>query len=246
MTHKQHTRFPQLRSRTLLVVLLAAVLVLTGCSEIYNMEEQPRIADPYADSPEFGVAARDLDPNAVPVGFLREDTHFYQGRVDGSLATEFPIEITQEVLTEGQRQYNAFCAICHGYAGYGDGVLADEGLVGIQSFHTDELRARQVGYHYDVITNGVGQMFSYGSRIEPANRWAIVAYVRALQLSQYADTSELPEDILSDLEANVSGPVDPTSAEAMTMDDDMPMQAEAEADATEQPEPAATEAMEDQ
>jgi mono/diheme cytochrome c family protein len=142
-----------------------------------------------------------LDPNAVPVGFLREDNHLYAGLVDGEPAETLPFELTQDVLDEGQRQYQAFCAPCHGIAGYGDGVISLEGFPRPASYHTAELRAQPVGHFFQVITNGVGNMYSYASRISPENRWAIAAYIRALQISQEADFATLPDEVQAQFES---------------------------------------------
>lgn len=193
LTNERHTGFSAIRS---LLILVMAVLVIAGCS---NMEEQPKLDEPYQSSQTFGRAARELLPEAVPVGFERADDHFYAGIVDGEWAAEFPIEITAEVLAQGQKRYNEFCSVCHGLDGYGEGVISLEGFPQPASYHTDLLRSAPVGYLYAVITEGRGTMFSYASRIEPSDRWAIVAYIRALQLSQNAPVESLPEDAQDEL-----------------------------------------------
>jgi len=107
--------------------------------------------------------------------------------------------VTVELLQRGQQQYNAFCAPCHGKSGDGQGMIAQRGLALRRqpaSYHTDRLRGMPVGYFYDVITNGYGVMYSYASRIAPEDRWAIAAYIRVLQQSQYTRVNELtPEDL---------------------------------------------------
>ena len=173
------------------VLFAVLALSLASCG---NMRDQAKIKT-YDASPNFGNAARTLSEGTVPVGFLREDSVMYRGVTEtGELTTEFPMEITQEVLQEGRRQYEAFCAPCHGYGGYGDGVVALEGYPqpAPVSYHIDRLREAPNGYFYQVISDGVGQMFSYAARITPENRWAIVAYIRALQISQNVPLSELP------------------------------------------------------
>jgi len=211
------------------VVLVLALLLVAGCTEIGNMQEQDKLHKPYSESPNFDVAAPELEPNAVPIGagflqegredpaFLQADTHFYMGMVEDELAEDFPpnFEITESVLAEGQRQYEGFCSPCHGYSGYGDGVLTQEGLIKPASFHTDDLRSRPVGSLYNTITNGQGNMFSYGGRISPENRWAIVAYMRALQLSEYAELSALSDDMQTAFEAATT---DEDAAPASDMD----------------------------
>lgn len=193
--------FPQFSTNRLSVApkfwvlaMLAALLMVTGCTEIGNMKDQPKYADPYAESNNFDVAAPELDPNAVPVGFLREDAHLYEGRVDGAFATTFPIELTEEVLQEGQRLYNVVCSVCHGYAGYGQGVVAQEGFV-VPSLHTEASRNAPVGVFYLIISQGRGAMYNKASLLTPEERWAVIAYVRALQLAEYAQVDTLPSDI---------------------------------------------------
>lgn len=176
---------------TLFLSLTLGLLILAGCD---NMAEQPKLAKPYAESPTFGRAAREILPETVPVGHLNEDEHFYEGIVDGQVADTMPFEITQEHLENGKVNYEAFCAPCHGYSGYGDGVITQEGFQAL-SYHTDRLRGEPVGYFYQIITYGVGNMFDYAARIEPEQRWEIVAYIRAMQLSQYAVLDELPESL---------------------------------------------------
>lgn len=180
----------------LLLCVLAAV-VMVGCQ---NMQVQPKLAEPYDSSPLFGRAAREILPEAVPVGHLNTDEHLYEGVVDGDLATTFPFPISREVLERGQKQYDAFCTPCHGYSGYGNGVIAQEGLMP-PSFHTDDYRSSPVGHYYQVITYGWGVMFDYAARIKPEDRWAIVAYIRALQMSQNAAYADLPVKVQAQIDA---------------------------------------------
>lgn len=175
--------------------LVLLLLLITGCTEIGNMQEQPKLHSPYDESDEFGAAARDLDPNAVPVGFLRDDDHFYTGIVDEEFVEDFPMEITEEMLIDGESKYNGFCSPCHGYSGYGDGVLAREGFPPPASFHNEDIRNQPVGHYFDVITNGQLSMFSYAARLEPAERWAVIAYIRAMQLSQFVALEDLPASL---------------------------------------------------
>jgi mono/diheme cytochrome c family protein len=183
---------------TLLLCLAFGVLVLVGCG---NMRDQPKFSEPYDSSPLFGSAARELEPNAVPVDLVREDSYLYEGTVNGEFVEGYPFEVTLDVLEEGRRQYEGFCSPCHGYGGYGDGVVAAEGYPqpAPASYHIDRLRDAPNGYYYQVITQGQGQMFSYASRIAVEDRWAIVAYIRALQFSQNAQFDELPAELQSEL-----------------------------------------------
>jgi mono/diheme cytochrome c family protein len=107
----------------------------------------------------------------------------------GGAATEtdgnvFPYPVTKEMLDRGQERFQIFCSMCHGLTGYGDGMVVRRGYKRPPSYHTDDLRAKPIGHYFDVITNGWGTMPSYSDQIPPQDRWAIIAYVRALQLSQ--------------------------------------------------------------
>ena len=123
---------------------------------------------------------------------------FYYGRTaDGSLVQNIPIEVTGDLLARGQERFGIYCTPCHGLAGDGRGIVAvGNGGQGygfaVPSYHTEGLRARPDGYIYDVILNGVNTMPSYGHEMAPVDRWAVVAYVRALQLSQDAPAEDVP------------------------------------------------------
>jgi len=198
-----------MRTIKMLLGATLGLLLLAGCN---NLAVQPKLANPYAESPNFDTAARLLDEGAVPVGHLNEDTGFYTGSNDGIIGegyiTELPIEITQDVLLRGQSQYEAFCTPCHGYAGYGNGVLSLEGLRSSDSYeynapasyHDAELVNAPVGRLYQAIAYGVGNMYSYSSRVQPEDRWAIVAYIRALQLSQNASVADVPAEVQAELD----------------------------------------------
>ncbi len=109
------------------------------------------------------------------------------------LVTEMPFPVTADVLARGQQRFNTFCAPCHARTGYGDGMIVRRGFSPPPSLHDERLVNAPVGHFYDVITNGYGRMYSYASRIRPVDRWAIVAYIRALQLSQNATIDDVPE-----------------------------------------------------
>lgn len=188
-----------LRSRVLLISI-AALAALVGCQ---NMQVQPKLAEPYDSSPLFGRASREILPEAVAVGHLNDDTHLYEGLVDGELATTFPYPVTRDMLERGQQQYEQFCTACHGYSGYGDGVVVLEGYPRVaQSYHAEDFRDAPVGRIYRAITYGYGIMYSYAARVGVEDRWAIVAYIRALQYSQNAPIDALP----AEMQAQVSAP----------------------------------------
>ncbi|GIV79310.1 MAG: hypothetical protein KatS3mg050_3704 [Litorilinea sp.] len=182
----------------ILAGLLLAGLLLTGCAG--RMRAQPRY-EPLAASTFFddGAAARPLVPHTVARGLAYTDTLRYTGRMEGAPAELFPFPVTLEVLQRGQERYNIFCSPCHGYDGSGDGMIVRRGLKHPPSFHSDRLRNLPPGYLFNVITNGFGTMYSYGDRIQPDDRWAIVAYIRALQLSQHVSVEELPPEIRQQL-----------------------------------------------
>jgi mono/diheme cytochrome c family protein len=118
---------------------------------------------------------------------------------DTAAATRFPFAITAEVLARGETQYNISCSPCHGRTGYGDGMVVRRGFPRPPSYHTEQLRNAANEHIYDVITNGFGRMWSYADQVEPRNRWAVAAYIRALQLSQNASLAEVPADKQSQL-----------------------------------------------
>jgi mono/diheme cytochrome c family protein len=125
---------------------------------------------------------------------MSDNAAFSTGKVNGELVTTIPVEVTKEMLLAGQRTFNNFCAMCHGYGGNGDGSVARKGMPAV-SLHSPELRAAPVGYFFDVITNGKGKMLHLATQIQPYQRWTVVAYLRALQLSQYAALDKLPADL---------------------------------------------------
>lgn len=183
-------------TRRLFVVSIAVLaLVLAACG---NLREQPKFNKAYDASPLFDTAARQLDVNAVPIGYARQDAHLSYGLDEsGEYAMGFPFELTEEDLAEGRRLFEGYCAMCHGYGGYGDGVVALEGYPqpAPASFHIDRLRDAPEGYYFDVITNGQGQMYDYAARVQEADRWRIIAYIRALQVSQSVPFDSLSEDL---------------------------------------------------
>ena len=122
------------------------------------------------------------------------DTHYYQGMIDGQLASTLPVTVTQELLARGQERFNIFCSPCHDQTGSGNGMIVKRGLKQLPSFHQQRLRDIQVGHFYDVITNGFGVMYSYASRIPVEDRWAIAAYIKVLQLSQNVEFDQLPAE----------------------------------------------------
>ena len=125
----------------------------------------------------------------------------FSGKAEnGEWLTEFPIEINHELMEVGQAKFNIFCYTCHGYSGDGNGITKSYGMVATPSYHDDRIREMAVGEIYNTATHGKGQMNGYGAKLRPEERWAIVAYVRALQLSQNAKLQDVPQEFRSELE----------------------------------------------
>ncbi len=146
-------------------------------------------------------ASRTPVAGTVARGQLRTDDHMYKGiDANGQIATTLPAEIqlTQALVERGRERYNIYCIACHGGAGYADGTVVQRGLLPPPSFHEDRLRNAPIGHFYQVMTNGVRNMMPYASQIEPRDRWAIAAYVRALQLSQGATVSQIPAEVAAE------------------------------------------------
>lgn len=177
------------------------LLVLTtvvGCHT--DMWVQPKTA-PLEDSSFFAdkSSARPLVAGTVARGHLEEDTPFFTGRDDnGQLVTDIPVKFNsakefREFLLRGQERFNIYCTPCHGRLGNGQGMISKRGLSLRRppaDYHTDRLRNMPIGHFFDVMTKGYGVMFSYASRVEPQDRWAIAAYIRALQLSEHASSTD--------------------------------------------------------
>jgi len=190
----------------LLLLLFAGLLVITGCRR--DMQDQPKMK-PYRGTSFFGDATSMRQPidGTIPRGQLRSDTEYYTGkkaRAAGATATPatqqptagaqansfpddvdtFPFPVTKEIVDRGRQRYDIFCSACHGLTGNGDGMIVRRGFRRAASFNDDRLRQAPVGHFFDAITNGWGAMPSYAPQIPVQDRWAIITYVRALQLSQ--------------------------------------------------------------
>lgn len=183
------------------VVLLAACGV-AGCDNTMrqDMANQPRV-NPLAPSEFFadGRSERPAIENTVARGSIENDALLVPKD-----SNAFPLPLTKEILQRGKERYNIFCTPCHGIQGDGQGMVAMRGMKHPPSYHQERLRAEPNGYLYDVVTNGFGAMYGYSSQISPRDRWAIVAYVRALQLSRNAPVGELPAGLKEKLMAGGS------------------------------------------
>ncbi len=148
-----------------------------------------------------GQAMRPSVVGTVARGELRADDAFYRGMVDSVWVAEIPMTLTTETLERGRERYNIYCAPCHGYSGMGDGAIAqraDQLQEGTwtppSSLHTELVRPREPGHLFATISNGIRNMPPYGHQISEQDRWAIVAYIKALQLTQHAKLEDLPAD----------------------------------------------------
>ena len=166
------------------------------------MHDAPRY-DPLEASAIFrnGASAQPLVEGTVPRGQLNQDELLATGKVDGQVVNEFPFAITRADLDRGEQRFNIYCSPCHGRTGEGNGMIVQRGYRQPPSYHADRMRQAPAGYYVDVMTNGFGVMPDYRMQITPDDRWRIVAYIRALQLSRQATTADVPPAELTRLEA---------------------------------------------
>ena len=175
--------------------LLAGLLLTTlaGCrQEMYDQPKYKTLGESsfYADR----RASRPLPEGTVARGWLRADPRLSEGKDGRVLATALPMPLTRELLLRGRERFNIFCSPCHDRTGGGRGMVVRRGYQPPPSLHVERLRDAPVGHFFDVMTNGLGAMPDYASQIPVEDRWAIAAYVKALQLSQYAPASDVPPE----------------------------------------------------
>ncbi|HTB14883.1 MAG TPA: cytochrome c [Bryobacteraceae bacterium] len=182
------------------LAFVIASLCLAGCRQ--DMHDQPRYK-PLAGTAFFGDgrSARPVIEGTVARGHLRTDSVRYAGKVDGQDVDVFPFPITASDLERGQQRFNIYCSPCHSRIGDGNGIVVLRGFRQAASYHTDRLIKAPAGHFFDVITNGFGAMPSYASRVEPDDRWRIVAYIRVLQVSESATIQDVPADKRAQMEA---------------------------------------------
>lgn len=190
---------------TRLVVLGGVLVLLTACGHplafrqwMYN---QPK-AKYYRGSEFFEDqrSARQPVPGSVAVGNVQTDEFFYTGRIDGEEVDAMPFPVTREVLDRGQEQYEIYCASCHGISGYGNGMVARRGGTPPANYHSEYQLEQPLSHYYVVMTEGYRNMYPYNQKMSAEDRWAVAAYIRALQLSQTSDVSELPFDVVNPAE----------------------------------------------
>jgi mono/diheme cytochrome c family protein len=189
--------------RRLLLALPLVAFASAGCRQ--DMHDQPKYK-PFRESEMFADhrSARPLVAGTVARGSLREDSVYFTGKVGNDFVAEIPVKVTPELLARGQERFQIFCSPCHGRTGRGDGMIVQRGFKAPSSYHVDRLRAMPIGYFYDVITNGYGAMADYSAQVPPADRWAIAAYVRTLQYSQYAPVADVPADERGELDKSLA------------------------------------------
>jgi len=183
---------------SLTLSLCLCLLTVCGCGSLrQDMANQPR-QNPLSPASFFqdGRAARPIIDNTVIRGSVDDDALFIPKD-----SNAFPLPVTAELLARGQDRYKIFCSPCHGLQGDGQGMVTMRGMKHPPSYHQDRVRNEPNGYFFDVITNGFGAMNGYSAQLTPHDRWAIVAYVRALQLSRNAHVAELPSQLKEKLMA---------------------------------------------
>ena len=187
---------------------LCALLLLGACRQ--KMANQPRY-DPLETSDFFadGMSARPRVAETVARGELSTDPFFDTGKMNGAVADGFPMPVSRELVDRGHQRFDIYCSECHGRLGDGNGMIPARGYRRPPSFHTQTLRTATTGHLFDGMTNGFGAMPPYGSMIPPSDRWAIVAYIRALQISQNATVGDVPPNERASLDAPAAEPAAP-------------------------------------
>jgi mono/diheme cytochrome c family protein len=181
-------------------ICFVAVWLCAGCRP--QMGTQPRY-EPYQKSDFFedGAAMRPIPPHTVARGQPDPADVLESGRQGDLLVAAFPMPVTRDLLQRGRERFNIHCAVCHGLTGAGDGMIVQRGFPAPPLFHDERLREAPVGHFFDVITNGYGMMYPYGPRVAAGDRWAIIAYIRALQLSENAGLADVPAEERAKLES---------------------------------------------
>jgi mono/diheme cytochrome c family protein len=193
----------------LLVIVGLVLMTLCGCRQ--EMYDQPKYK-PLGESNFFSDrrAARALPEGTVARGWLRADQGLYQGRQGHDLVATLPMPLTKELLARGRERFNIYCSPCHDRTGNGRGMVVRRGYQPPPSYHIERLRDAPVGHFFDVMTNGLGAMPDYASQIDVADRWAIAAYIKALQLSQHAPVADVPSDRREALDRPPAVPAGPS------------------------------------
>jgi cbb3-type cytochrome c oxidase subunit III len=175
------------------VAAASTILLISGLGCRQDMHDEPKFfpqrgTDFYAD----GRSARPQVDNTIARNQLHADTYFYTGFINGKEGDGMPFPVTMKVLERGQERYNIYCTPCHSRVGNGMGMIVDRGYAHASDYHTARLEAAPLGHFFNVMSNGYGAMPDYSAQIAPVDRWAIVAYIKALQLSQKATQADVP------------------------------------------------------
>src|SRR5215831_3858157 len=175
------------------IVVMAVAVLASGCRR--DMQDQPKYI-PLRASAFFpdDRSARPLVEGTVARGHLHADTLLETGKIGNDDATVFPFAVNGDVLARGRERYDIYCSPCHGRTGAGDGMIVRRGFRRPPSYHDERLRSAPVGHFVDVMTNGFGAMADYRQQVEARDRWAIAAYIRALQLSEHATLADVPPE----------------------------------------------------
>ena len=194
----------------MVLVLLGVCLIGGACRQ--DMQDQPKMK-PYRSTSFFGdgLSMRQPVEGTIPRGYLRSDSVLFTGKKEKSAQSTpspspasgnqnayaddtdtFPFPITEETMQRGRERFGIFCSACHGLSGHGDGMIVRRGYRQAANFHDDRLRQAPVGHFFDVITNGWGAMPSYAPQVPVQDRWAIIAYIRALQAAEPQETQKAP------------------------------------------------------
>ena len=179
---------------SMFIILLLLTFPIGGCRQ--KMADQPH-QRPLETSNFFddGMASRPAEPGTVPRTGKEQNDHLLSGKIDGKFVDTFPFQITMDVLTRGQERYEIFCSPCHDRLGTGQGMIVRRGFTPARSFHVARLRDAPAGHFLEVMTQGFGTMPSYANQLSEHDRWAVIAYIRALQFSRNARLDQLsPED----------------------------------------------------
>jgi mono/diheme cytochrome c family protein len=181
----------QLHKAAIGLALVSSTLLVAGCRQ--DMHNQPKFY-PQRSTTFFpdGRSARPQVENTVARNQLHANSYFYTGLINGKEGDGMPLPVNMELLQRGQEKYNIYCTPCHSRVGNGAGMIVQRGYRPAGNFHTDRLRNAPLGHFYSVIANGYGAMPEYGTQVAAEDRWAIVAYIRALQLSQAAKPADVP------------------------------------------------------
>jgi len=176
------------------VLIVVIVIALTGSACRQDMHDQPKYT-PLRSTPFFGDvrSARPLIAGTVAQGQLHEDAFLETGKIGNADATVFPFPVDAAVMARGRERFEIFCTPCHGRTGTGDGMIVQRGYRRPPTYHDDRLRNAPIGHFVDVMANGFGAMPDYSDQVGARDRWAIAAYIRALQLSQHAQLADVPE-----------------------------------------------------